>query len=313
MIIRTFQPGDEAVQAEIYNEAAGKLPKFKPATTVEVQRRARARDFDPSMRFFAEEGGRPVAYALFNANGRVSYPWCRPGHERLAEPLFDQVLASMRQRGFQQAFAAYREDWAGVGAFLEGHGFRLARQMVNFLLDVLDLPTLQGRPSSTIGQLQREEVPALFELAPQALRVRSPAEFERHLFANPYFGPESLFVLRARSTGKPLAAGLLITEPTYADPRALDAFMPCFRLGAFGSENMQAKRIKGLFSFLAKPDENVGLLAVDLLGVASLRLQNSDDIDAFAAQVPSDVPQLLGVYQRLFRRQGHFPVFERTL
>src|SRR5207237_1205884 len=95
MNIRTFQPGDEAIQAALYNEAAGALPKFKPATAPEVQRRTRARDFDPSMRFFAEEGGRPVAYALYNANGRVSYPWCLPGYERLAEPLFQHLLGSM--------------------------------------------------------------------------------------------------------------------------------------------------------------------------------------------------------------------------
>src|SRR5262249_51646942 len=32
MTIRTFQPGDDAVQVSIYNEAAADLPKFKPAT-----------------------------------------------------------------------------------------------------------------------------------------------------------------------------------------------------------------------------------------------------------------------------------------
>ena len=39
MTIRTFQPGDEATQVAIYNEAAAALPRFKPATAVEVQRR----------------------------------------------------------------------------------------------------------------------------------------------------------------------------------------------------------------------------------------------------------------------------------
>jgi hypothetical protein len=313
MNIRTFQPGDEAVQAEIYNEAARDLPKFKPATTVEVQRRTRARDFDPSMRLFAEEGGRPVGYALFNANGRVSYPWCRPGYDHLAEPLFENVATNMRQRGFREAFAAYREDWTAVGEFFQAHDFRLARQMVNFLLDVLNLPTLPGRPSSNIGPLERKDLPALYALAPQALRVRSAAELEKYLYNNPYLRPESLFVLRARASAQPLAAGVLITEPTYADPRGLDAFMPCFRLGAFGTENMQAKRIKGLFSFLAKPDQSMALLAVELLGTAALRLQDCDDLGTFAAQVPSDIPELLAVYQRHFRRQGHFPVFERNL
>ena len=32
MTIRTFQPGDDVAQVGIYNEAAGDLPKFKPAT-----------------------------------------------------------------------------------------------------------------------------------------------------------------------------------------------------------------------------------------------------------------------------------------
>jgi hypothetical protein len=313
MNIRTFRPGDEAVQAEIYNEAAGRLPKFKPATAQEVQRRTRAGDFDASMRFFAEENGRPVAYALFNANGRVSYPWCRPGHEPLAEPLFEHVLGSMRQRGFREAFAAYRGDWPEVGSFFQARGFRLARHMVNFILDVLDLPTIPARPGNAVGPLRREDVPAVFALAPEALRVRSPAALEQHLFANPYFSAEACFVLRARGTDAPLAVGLLITDPTYADPAVLDANMPCFRLGAFGTENMQAKRVKGLFSFLAKADQNVGLLWVELLAQAALRLRDSDDIGAFAAQVPSDVPHLLKAHERLCRRQGSFPVFERSL
>src|SRR5213075_3432989 len=78
MSIRTFQPGDEAAQVTIYNEAAAALPKFKPASLDEVRRRVRDPGFDPGTRFFAEEDGRPVGYATFSADGRVSYPWCRP-------------------------------------------------------------------------------------------------------------------------------------------------------------------------------------------------------------------------------------------
>ena len=57
MTIRTYQPGDEVAQVGIYNEAAGDLPKFKPATLDEVRRRARGPDFDPDTRFFAEDFG----------------------------------------------------------------------------------------------------------------------------------------------------------------------------------------------------------------------------------------------------------------
>jgi hypothetical protein len=250
---------------------------------------------------------------VYNANGRVSYPWCRKGHEGLAGPLFERVLGAMRRRGLRTAFAAYRGDWPAVGDFFLGHGFRRARDMVNFLVDVIDLPTLPGRPSSTVGPLRPEDARALFKLAPEALRVGSPEEFGRHLLHNPYFPPESVFVLRARGTGEPLAAGVLITNPDYADPAGLDANMPCFRLGAFGTESMQAKRVKGLFSFLARADQSVNVLGVELLGRAALRLRGNDDIGTFAAQTPSDVPHLLQVYQRLFRRHGSFPVYESSL
>ena len=84
-MIRTYQPSDEAGQVGIYNEAAASLPKFKPATLDEWRRRCRAADFDPATRFFAIEDGQPVGYASFHANGRISYPWCRQGYERLAE------------------------------------------------------------------------------------------------------------------------------------------------------------------------------------------------------------------------------------
>src|SRR5207245_8928551 len=97
MNIRSFKPGDEAVQADIYNAAAAKLPKFKPATVQEVQRRVRARDFDPGQRWYAVEGGKAVGYCLINPNGRVSYPWCLPAFEQAAEPLFAEVLGAANE------------------------------------------------------------------------------------------------------------------------------------------------------------------------------------------------------------------------
>jgi hypothetical protein len=311
--IRTFQPGDEAVQVAIYNEAAAALPRFKPATVPEVQRRTRARDFDSAMRFFAVEGGRPVAYSVFNPNGRVSYPWCCAGHEALAEQLFNHVLEAMRQRGMKQAFAAYRGDWTAVNDFFLKNGFSRARDMVNFVVDVIELPTAPARRSSAITPLEKRDVPGVLALAPEVLRVRTAAELERHLFANPYFPPEALFALRSRTGDSVTALGVLVTEPTYADPKAVDAAMPCFRLGAFGTEGMQTKRIKGLFSFLARADHNLPALGLDLIGHAALRLGDDDDIASLAAQVPSDAPHLLRFYEKNFRRQGSFPVFERDL
>src|SRR5262245_59966211 len=141
MSIRTYQPGDETAQVGIYNEAAADLPKFKPATLDEVRRRCLAKDFDPGTRFYAVEGKRPVAYATFQANGRVSFPWCRKGHETQAEPLLERVLGAMRSRRLTRAFAAYRADWPTVRDFFLAHDFAQAREMLNFVCDLIELPT----------------------------------------------------------------------------------------------------------------------------------------------------------------------------
>src|SRR5258707_2500575 len=141
MTIRTFQPGDEAAQVSIYNEASAELPKFKPATLDEIRRRHRAADFDPTMRFFALDGNLPVGYAAFHANGRVSYPWCRKGHEEFAEPLFQKVLEALQERGIRKAFAAYRGDWQAQIDFFLAHGFHKAREMVSFMVHLADTPT----------------------------------------------------------------------------------------------------------------------------------------------------------------------------
>ena len=88
--------------------------------------------------------------------------------------------------------------------------------------------------------------------------------------------------------------------------------MPCFRLGAFGTEGMTSKRINGLFSFLAADAANTNPLALDLLGYAAFRLRDTE-VETLAAQVPSDAGQLLRFYKQYFQRQGSFPIFERAL
>jgi hypothetical protein len=312
MTIRTFQPGDEAVQVSIYNEAVSPLPKFKPATLDEVRRRVREPGFDPMTRFYALDGGKLVGYATFSSNGRISYPWCRPGCERHAEPLFQKVIEAMIARGFKRAFAAYRGDWPSVRDFFLGHGFTQVREMVNFVVDLADLPTPAARPHSLLSPPRPEDMPGLLALAPHALRISTAAELERHLLHNDYFPPESVFVLHHRADGSPVAVGVLVVKDGYADPMQIEPNMPCFRLGAFGTETMSWKRVNGLFSFLAKPDTSLTPYGLDLLRVASTRLETTD-LGALAAQCPSDAPHLMRFYQAYFRRQGAFPVFERML
>jgi hypothetical protein len=311
MEIRTFRPGDDASQVSIYNEAAADLPKFKAATLDEVRRRARAAEYDPSTRFVAVVDGRPVAYAGFHTNGRVSYPWSRKGHDAAAQTLFERVLRAMKERGLARAFAAYRADWPVQQEFFQKNGFQTRREMVNFTLDLVDMPTPMARPSSTVGPATPDDIPAILEFGANILLVHDRAALEMYLFHNPYFPADSVFVLRNRA-GAPLAAGLLVANPQYANSLQVDAAMPCFRLGAFGTEVMQTKRINGLFSFLAPDGRDVNPMALDLLGYAAYKLRDSD-VDTFGAQVPSDAGHLLRFYKQYFQRQASFPILDRPL
>ena len=78
-------------------------------------------------------------------------------------------------------------------------------------------------------------------------------------------------MVRNRDTGEPEAVGLVIANEEYANPKLVDSSMPCFRLGAFGSEGMQTKRINGLFSFVAAGN-NINRHGLELLGHAVFRL-----------------------------------------
>jgi hypothetical protein len=312
MSIRTYRRGDELAQVRVYNAAAGSLPKFKPATIEEARRRCLARDFDATSRFYAEADGRIVGYATFQANGRVSFPWTEIGYERFAEPLLDAVLKALRERGMTRVFAAYRGDWPTVEQFFLGHEFNKARDIVNYITDMTEMPTPAARPAAPFSSLRREDLPGILALAPEVLRVATVAALEKHFFQNPCFGPESVFVSRVKEDRPPIAVGILILDNTYADPQQLDAAMPCFRLGAFGAEGMTTKRVNGLFSFLTPAHGDVMGLGLDLLGQAAMRLGDFDS-SVFAAQVASDVPHLYKFYERIFRRQGSFPLFERTL
>ena len=310
--IRTFAAGDDAARVGIFNEAAATLPKFKPATLDEIRRRTHASDFDPATQFFAVANGRPMAYCTFQANGRVAFPWCRKGFEKLAEPLFERVLKEMKGRGMASAFAAYRADWPAQRDFFLAHGFQHTHDMVNFVLDLVDMPTPAASAARSITPLTRDDLPAVAALAPNVLRTNTVAALERHLLHNPYFPADAAFVQRGRSDAQIAAAGILVVNPAYADPHLVDAAMPCFRLGAFGTEGLTTKRVNGLFSFLVADGRDVSPRGLDLLGYASQVLGDTD-VSTVGAQVSSAVPHLLKFYERYFRKQGSFPIFARAL
>lgn len=312
MTIRTFQPGDDIAQVSIYNEAAAGLPKFKSATIDEVRRRLRGPDFDPGARFYAVEGTQVAGYATFQANGRVSYPWCRKGKEHLALPLLERVLEAMKQRGLTTAWAAYRKDWTAQGEFFVAQGFPLKREMQNYHLDLIEMPTPAARVTTAITALTAADIRIFKELAGDVLRAPLP-ELEKALLRNPWFPPTDLFCLRSRSdAAKPVAAGAFICNSTFADPNQVDASMPCFRLGAFGTEGLTTKRINGLFSFVVTEPRDTNMHGLDLLGHAARLMQEGKD-ETVAAQVSSDLPHMVRFYRQYFRPQGSFPIFERSL
>jgi ribosomal protein S18 acetylase RimI-like enzyme len=308
MQIRTYQPGDEQVQAEIYNAATQALPKFKPATAEEIARRYRAGDPDPQARFYAVAGGQVVGYIVFNANGRLSYPWCLPHAQAARQPLLEAALAEMHRRGLPEAWAAYRADWAEPLAFLKEHGFQAVREMVNYIAPLSRLPADPVPADLSLGPLGPAEVAQARELWGSLFATADVSRLKAFYLKNEYFTPASGFIVRDARTGRLLGLALAITDPRYADPTLVDPAMPCFRLGTLGTETERHKRINGLFS-CAFADERAGTV---LLTEAARRFAAAGLAHA-AAQAPSDQPALVAFYDRSFQRQGSFPILARRL
>ncbi len=312
MKIRTFQSGDEAVQAALYNVAAFTLPGFKPATAEEVKRRTRRRGFDSTARFYAEENQQVVGYCVLEPDtGRISYPWCKKGFEAASPLLFDAALRSAQEHGLKTIFAAYRPDWESVQNFFQDRGFAITREMINYWTDPVDLPTRITKSRLPIDRLKREDLPALAEMGQGIIRL--PVEkLESYLFSNPYFPVEAFLVLRDRDGKTPLAVGLGLESGTYADVKKIDPLAPCFRLGAFGTEGLMTKRVNGLFTFVVADPANALTAGLALLAEASQEMTEAT-VTALAAQCPSDVAHLVGFYSRYFKEQGRFPVREKPL
>ena len=311
MTIRTFQAGDERSQAALFNASAFTLPGFKPATEDEVRRRTRTRGFDPGCRFYAEESGQVVGYcALEPEQGRISYPWCKKGFEAAAGPLFEAALAAAKARGLPKLFAAYRRDWEPVLRFLADNGFTRVRDMVNFMTDPVDLPTVANRAGQPIRRLQRADLPLVAEMGRGLIRL--PADrLEAYFFANPYFPAEAFLVLMGRD-GAPVGIGVGLEAATWADVKKIDPLAPCFRLGAFGTEGVNVKRVNGLFSYLVTKPEHAIPAGLALLAEASQEMTEGT-VSSIAGQCPTDAPHLLNFYTRYFKEQGRFPVLERAL
>jgi hypothetical protein len=308
--IRAYQPGDEAPQVAIYNAVTEGLPAFKPAHAEEHRRRIKTPGFDPQSRLYATEGDRVVGYITVQENGRVSYPWTLPGFESAREALFEAILNTARRKKLDKLFTAYRADWESIHEYFLQKGFAKKRDMVNFVQQSLDLPTMVNRRGVSTSHLTKEDIPYLVDMVPGLIPLPED-RLEKYFFANPFFSAESIFVVR-KPDGTPQTIGILVIDSQYADATKLDANMPCFRLGAFGTEGMTTKRINGLFSFVAPNQREALQWGLDLMFTVLDRLGDTE-IESLAAQVPSDVPHLLRFYESYFRKQGSFPVFEKKI
>ncbi len=312
MTIRSFQPGDERTQAALYNGAAFALPGFKPATEDDVYRRTRARGFDPANRFYAVESGQVVGYCVLEpAQGRIGYPWCRRGFEAVGANLFDAALAAAREAGIKKLFAAYRRDWESVLGFFADRSFQKVRDVVNYHADPVDLPTIASRGGNPVRRLTRDDFPALAAMGRGLIRVPD-AELERHVYASPYFPAEAFWVVDGANNVGPVAIGVGLDNPNWPDVKKVDPLAPCFRLGAFGNEGLNAKRVNGLFSYVVTKPEHALPAGLALLAEISQELTEGS-VASLAAQCPTDAPHLIGFYTRYFKEQGRFPVLELTL
>jgi hypothetical protein len=307
MPIRPYLPGDEEAQARIFNAAAGLLPAFKPATVDEISRRYRTIDPDPTSKFYALDGDAVVGYAVFSPNGRVSFPWCLPGSLAFQEPLLEEVLKGLKQRGAREAWAAYRADWQPVLAFLKDHGFTQVREMVNYIAELDRLPDTALPGEFSLDPMRPEALPELQQLGKGIFLDDDLEPLRRFFWQNSFFTSDSLYALKDRAN-KFLGAGLVIGKKGFADPTKLDSAMPCFRLGALGTERDRHKRVNGMFSCVFE-DEMAGEI---LLAEAARRLR-VEGLTHVAAQAASDAPALCDFYDRYFQRQGAFPILSRSL
>ncbi|HJZ89646.1 MAG TPA: hypothetical protein VKE40_02165 [Gemmataceae bacterium] len=302
MIIRNCLPGDTDHEAAVYNVAAAQLPGFRRLTIDDVRRTSGGR-------FFAEDNGRVVGFAAFEPHGRVHYPWCLPGHELAAHQLFGQVMRTLAERKVPRAHAVCRADWPLQVQFFEAQGFAHVREMVNFSQSIGDLPTMFQRPSLNVTLVRPGDLPAIESMVSGLPRLRGPA-LANYLMTSG-LATEAVFVLR-RSDGSPRGVGVLIDDAALPGVETLDAKSPAFWFGAFGTEGLPAKRVNGLFSFVAPPGKDLLHVGQDLLWYATSRLETTS-FNSLAAQVPSDASHLLHFYESYFRKQGSFPVFERDV
>jgi hypothetical protein len=309
MDIRPYQPGDETPQAAIYNAAAAELPAFKAASVEELTRRYRDREGEPRFRFYAVQAGQVVGYVVANSNGRMSYPWCLPEWQSAREPLLTRLVEALRDKGWSEGYVAYRADWVAILDFLKDHGFEHRRDVVNYVAPVERLTTALARqPRLQTNPIEPASVRTLAKTGRGTLGTDDAEALANFYLHNPYIRAEDVFVAQSGAGDELAGFGVAILNEAYADPTQINPYMPCFRLGAFGTERERHKRVQGMVSVLPR-----NAAAGETILAAAVRRLQSADVRHAAAQASSDQLPLIALYDRYFDRQGAFPVLVRRL
>ena len=178
------------------------MPGFKPASADEIARRFRNVNPDVTSKFYAIEDDEVVGYAVFNSDGRISYPWCLPEAQDACRHLLEAVLLAMSERGCPEAWLAYRADWSPVLDFFREHRFTPLREMVNYISELVPLPRAPIPEGQVIAPLVREELPQLLALGKGLIAEDDPDALAEFFWENPFFPAESLYALESPDGGK---------------------------------------------------------------------------------------------------------------
>ncbi len=311
--IRSFTTGDDAARVGIFNEAAAGLPKFKPATLDEIRRRTHGRDFDPADAVL-RRGQRAAAGIRYVSDQRARF--ASPGAARAANASPNRCSS---------ASSGDEDSWS------QAHLRRLSRRLdgqttsswpmasatrTTWSTSYWTWPTCRRLRPATAPGISAADARMTYPPWLPLCRTRWALPIWRPWNATSCttrtFHPMPPSSLRGKTEGQLAAAGILIVNPAYADPTQVDCGHAVFPARGVRHRRNDDEAHQWPVQF---PDAGRPRCQPARPRPARLCLADAGDTDVstVAAQVSSAVPHLLRFYERYFRKQGSFPIFEREL
>ena len=144
---------------------------------------------------------------MCTAAGGSAIPGVARVTKRRPTRCWNRVYDWLRKHGLPCAWTAFRAEWGPFSDFFQAHGFRPVREIINYVMDLVAMPTPAAKVGIGFTPLTAEDLPAMLSLTPNVLRARTPEELGQHLLHNPLFPADSVFVLRNRNDDLPRAVG----------------------------------------------------------------------------------------------------------